>query len=599
MKGCTNWSWLFVAAVFTAILSCARVAAPSGGPADVTPPKIAKSVPLNSSRNYKGKSIVITFDEYVVLDKMNEKFMVSPPVNNKPEIFLRGKSLNIEFQEELKDSTTYTLYFQDAIRDLNAGNPIMNFQFVFSTGNVLDSLSVTGNVFNSSDLEVTENTQISMYRHLADTAPIKLLPDYISLADINGGFRINNAKEGTYRLYALQDKNNNKKLDSPDESVAFMDKPVEINHINNYLPIVVIKDTAKVSPTLKKAPPIVPLFDGMYKLFLFNEPKKNHYLSSSGRKTANLLTYILSLPPDSIKFEFLIPDGDKKSYYIENNITGDSIYIWLIDSLLYSKQEISTLAGYPFTDSTGVTKLRTDTINMRFLTTKATRAKEAMSKYTFSTSIAGSLKPGQQILFSSPTPFRAPDTTKIRLYESGKSGSYAIPYSFIKDTVNSRRYTLKTKLKEGASYLFVADSGSFGNIYGDVADSMGIKFSVRMPDSYGRLTMNIKNVSGSVIIQLLDHKEKVVSEKPINKDASVEFPLLERGNYRVRAIYDLNGDGKWTTGKYETKLQPEPVSYFSGEIEIRVDFQIVQDWDIGKRNEKDQKLRTKKDQTRQ
>jgi len=129
MKGCSYWSWLIIAAA-AVIFSCARQAAPSGGPDDTSPPKIVKSVPLKSSRNFKGKNIVITFDEYVVLDKMTDKFMVSPPLNKKPEIFLRGKSLNIEFKEDLKDSTTYTLYFQDAIKDLNAANPLMNFQFV-------------------------------------------------------------------------------------------------------------------------------------------------------------------------------------------------------------------------------------------------------------------------------------------------------------------------------------------------------------------------------------------------------------------------------------------------------------------------------------
>jgi len=580
------------------IFSCARQMPPSGGPRDITPPRITRSVPANGSLNYKGKSIVITFDEFVVLDKLNEKFMISPPVNKKPNINLRGKSLNIEFLETLKDSTTYTLYFQDAIRDLNEGNPIPNFQFVFSTGSVLDSLSVTGNVYNSSDLEVTENTLILMHKQLADSAPVKLLPDYITLADINGGFRINNIREGTYSLFALQDKNNNKKYDLSDEGFAFMNNTAEINRIKNYLPVVVVKDTGKVNPLLKKTP-VVPLIDGEYKLFLFTAPKKNHYLTSSGRKTSNLLTYTLSLPPDSVKFKFAIPDADNKSYFIEKNITEDTIDVWLTDSLLYSRQQISTIIGYPFTDSTGVTKLKTDTIPMRFIVTRAARTREVIKKYTFSTNITGNtITPGQQIIFSSQIPFRKPDTTKIRLYESEKTGRKAISYLILKDSLNSRRYTLKAKLKEGASYLLIVDSASFGNIFGDVTDSTGMKFLVRTSDSYGRLIMNISNVTGAIIIQLLDTREKLISEKLIKSDGKVEFPLLEKGNYRIRAIYDLNGDGKWTTGDYKIKQQPEPVSYFPAEFEVKIDWIIEQPWDVGKQNQKDQKLRTKKDLNR-
>ena len=605
MKGCTYWSLMIIAAVTSVIFSCARQAAPSGGPPDITPPKIIKSVPLNGSLNYKGKSIVVTFNEFVALEKVTEKFMISPPVNKKPNIVLKGKSLKIEFLEKLRDSTTYTLYFQDAIRDLNAGNPIPDFQFVFSTGNVLDSLSVTGNVYNASNLEPTEKTLILMYSELADTAPVKLLPDYITLADINGSFRINNIREGTYRLYALQDKNNNKKYDLFDEGFAFMDNPVKITPLKNYLPIVIVKDTVKVVPAkanpLLKKPVEIPVIDGEYKLFLFTAPKKNHYLTSSDRKTAVLLNYTLSLPPDPIGFEFRIPDTDPAKYFLEKNPTGDTIDVWLTDSLIYSKQLINSIVGYPFTDTTGITKLKTDTIPMRSVSTRATRLKEAISKYTFTANIMGGiLRPGQQVVFSSQTPFRAPDTTKIHLYELKKTARTIIPYVLFKDSLNSKRYYLNSKFKEESIYLLIADSASFGNIYGRVADSTGIKFSVRTTDSYGGLTLNTTNVHEAVIIQLLDQREKTISEKRIKENSKIEFPLLEKGYYRLRAIYDLNGDGKWTTGDYKTKQQPEPVSYYESEIEIKIDWEVVlpQPWDLSKKNQKEQKLRTAKEQNR-
>jgi uncharacterized protein (DUF2141 family) len=602
---------MIVTAAISVIFSCARQAAPSGGPRDVTPPKVIRSIPPNGAVDFAGTSIVITFDEYLApLDKLYEKFMISPPLLKKPDIELRGKNLYIKFNEELRDSSTYTLYFGDLIKDLNEGNLMPNFQFVFSTGDVLDSLSVTGNIYKASNLEIPESTLILMYKEMADSAPVKLIPDYITLADINGGFRINNVKEGTYNLYGLQEKNNNKKYDLPEEGFAFMNKPAEINRTKNYLPVIVVKDTAKVNPAkvktskgnpekaniVFKKPSEIPLIDGEYKLFLFTALKKNHYLSSSGRKTTKLLNYTLSLPPDSIGFEFKIQDADKRSYFLEKNSSGDTIDVWLTDSLLYSKQQIKTIIDYPFTDSTGVTKLKTDTIPLRFTETKAMRTKEAMTKYTFTTNLLnGILKPNQQIVFLSQTPFRPPDTTKIRLYETHKKSKIRIPYSFIKDSLNSKRYYLNSKFREDSTYLFIADFASFGNIYGKVADSVGMKFSIRSPESYGQLTMNITNVHEAVIIQLLDHQEKVLSERKIKGDSKIEFLLLEPGKYRVRAIYDLNGDGKWTTGDYKLNRQPEPVSYFQDEIEIKSNWENVLPWDIGKKNQKDQKLRAKRE----
>jgi len=192
------------------LLNCAKISSPSGGQRDKKPPVVVKSNPLNGARNFRGKKIEIEFNEYVVLDNINDKFMVSPPMKKKPRVFIRGKNVDIEFDDKLKDSTTYTFYFQDAIRDLNEGNILQNYQFVLSTGQVIDSLSVTGNIYNASDLEVPDKTIAIMYRELADSAVEKHLPEYISRLDPTGYFRINNIRPGTYRLFGLADGDNSK-----------------------------------------------------------------------------------------------------------------------------------------------------------------------------------------------------------------------------------------------------------------------------------------------------------------------------------------------------------------------------------------------------
>jgi hypothetical protein len=340
------------------------------------------------------------------------------------------------------------------------------------------------------------------------------------------------------------------------------------------------------------------VLQGEYPLILFAALKTNHYLNSSGRPRKFQINYTLSLPPDSMDFRFTIPGSSKDSYFIERNREKDSITVWLTDSTLYSQSQITTIIDYPFTDTLGIVGYKEDTIQMRFITPtvrKGSRVKK--TPWVFDSNIKGNtLKPGQQIVFTSPTPFREPDTTRIEFYQIDDSVRLRVNYSLIKDSVYSWRYFLKADLKEDKKYLFIADSASFGNIYNESADSAGYNFTVKKSDAYSKLTITIKNCTVSSIIQLLNNQEKLVSEVTVNRDGKIQFPLLDAGDYRLRVIYDLDGDGKWTTGDFSKGRQPEPVSYYPREINLKVGWilDLDQDWDISKQNEKEQKLRQKK-----
>jgi hypothetical protein len=568
--------------VFILIAACAKVSSPTGGPRDKEPPHVVKSIPVNGAINFREKKIAITFNEYVVLDKITDKFMVSPPMNKKPRIFLRGKSVIIEYEDKLRDSTTYTFYFQDAIRDLNEGNPIENYQFVFSTGSVIDSLSVTGNVYNALNLDPPEATLVLLHKDLADSAVIKKLPDYISKVDKKGYFRIDNVKGGTYRLYALKDADNSKNFNLADEEMGFMNSPVEITAEKNYTPVK--PDTIKIKPGKVKAVDTV-IIKGEYKLILFQSPKKNHYLTSSSRSMPYKLTYTLSLPPDSLGFDFSIPGTDRNSYFMEKSRENDTILIWMTDTALYSRPQIITLFTYPFTDTTGNLIRKQDTIQMRFVIPRSPRVRAKPAPFRVTSNISsGSIKPGWQIVFKSQTPFRAPDTSRIRLYVIEEKNRTKMPFSFIRDSLNSCRLTLDVQPEKGKSYLFIADLAAFGNIYGEQSDSTGTRFVVRDEKTFGSILINIKNYVGDRIIQLLSADGKLTGEKKMQKDGKVEFKYIDQGKYRLRVIYDLNGDGKWTSGDFITGRQPEPVSYYNQELYIKEGWVEDQDWDISEQN---------------
>ncbi len=568
---------------------------PSGGPKDKEPPVVLKSVPVNGATSFKNKEIIITFNEYVVLDKISEKFMVSPPMIKRPDVFIRGKNLHIEYEDQLRDSTTYTFYFQDAIRDLNEGNAINNYQFVFSTAPFIDSLSVTGNVYSALNLDPPENTLVLLYSQMADSSVIKQIPVYITRAASNGEYRIDNVHPGIYRLYALVDADNSKNYNNKDEMFAFYEQPVQIVPEKNYLPVK--KDTATASvvkPAIGKlpfAPPVI----GEYQLILFHTEKKLHYLTSSARKQPYQLTYTLSLPPDSLPFEFLIPGVSPDKYFTEKNKNQDTIRVWLTDSTVYNRELIETIVGFPFTDTLGITGMKTDTIQMRFVFPKSLRSKTVKrTPYKVSTGISGQERPDKQIILTAPAPFMPPDTSRLAFYELIKEEKIRHLYSLAKDTNNTCRYYVRTDLKPGKNYILITNSGAFRSIYGENSDSTAARFSVMTPESYGKLTLDIKGYEGSRIIQLLDNTEKLLRQAFIKNNGKLEFPLLEKGKYRLRVIFDLDNNGKWTTGDFSKHLQPEPVTYYPEEIEIKENWDITQPWETILKNYKESKLQRTK-----
>jgi hypothetical protein len=591
MRHCNIRSSWFLIPASILIFGCAKMNTPSGGPKDKEIPVILRSVPANGATSFNGKEIVITFNEYVVLDKISEKFMVSPPMKKRPDVFVRGKNINIRYDDQLRDSTTYTFYFQDAIRDLNEGNAINNYQFVFSTAPFIDSLSVTGNVYSALNLDPPENTLVLLYDQLADTSVIRQIPVYITRASANGEYRIDNVHPGTYRLYALVDADNSKNYNNKDELFAFYDNPIQIVPEKNYLPVK--KDTAKttaVKPVTGK-PPFVPPVTGEYQLILFQAEKKLHYLTSSSRKQSYELLYTLSLPPDSSDLEFSIPGVSPDKYFLERNKNRDSIIVWLTDSTVYHRKQIETIVKFPFTDTLGVTGLKTDTVLMNFQAPKPARGKvPKRTSYKVKTGILSQERPDKKIILTAPAPFKPPDTSRISFYEVAKEVKLRHPFSLAKDTSNSCRYYVNTELKPGKSYIFIADSASFTSIYGETCDSTAIRFLVSTPITFGNLTLDITGTEGSRIIQLLDNNEKLLRQAYIKNNGKIEFPLLEKGKYRIRAIFDLNNDGKWTTGDFDSHRQPEPVSYYPEEIEVKENWNITQPWELIMNNFKEPKL---------
>ncbi len=280
-------------AVLIFLHQCAHVVAPSGGPKDETPPQIIESSPPLQATNFKAGKITIEFDEYIQLKDMNSNLLVSPPMEEEPEIMVKGKTLHIELLSDLQDSTTYNIFMGDAVCDYNEANPISNFQYVFSTGEYIDSMVVEGKVLSAFNLRPIEDVKVMLYREMDDSIPYKEIPQYIASTDEEGRFRINNIRKDEYRMFALEDQNSNYLFDIPNERIAFLDSLVNFS-----MQEIIVNDTVFATVPVDSSGIMVERTDSStvdtvittsytgfpindYYLLMFEEVVNNQYLKTS------------------------------------------------------------------------------------------------------------------------------------------------------------------------------------------------------------------------------------------------------------------------------------------------------------------------------
>jgi len=586
-KGCRN---IIAAAFIAAVAACAKPGSPSGGPRDTTPPEVLKTLPANRTTGFTGKSLTITFDEFVVLDKINDKFMISPPVTKRPEIVLKGKNLVITIDETLRDSTTYTLYFQDAIRDLNESNVLENYQFVFSTGSYIDSLSLAGTVADAFSLEVPERMLVMLHSNLSDSAPLKIIPDYISMTDQTGYFSVSNLRAGRYRLFALKDDNSNRKYEAGDEQFAFAGEIIEITAENNS-PILEEEHDHEEDTThshVHRREPDVSLYS-------FLSARTRHYLVTSSRRQARLLEYVFSVPSDTPNFVFNAAGVGPEGYFTEASRGFDTIRIWLKDSTIYNQPTIETVITFPFTDVNDSLVLRTDTVPMRFIQPRAPRggARERPISLQSNANRAG-IPPGRDIKIVPDVPLLSVDFPDFSLTRANDTTGTQLAFSHFFDPLVPREIIIRHSLQEGSDYRLEIPPGALKSIYGETNDSASFSFGVRTAASYGTLTIRLSGYEGAVVLQLLNSGEKVIMEEQVDSPGKTEFRFIDNGKYRIKVIYDTDGNGAWTPGNFVTGRQPESVSFFPEELDIKSNWDMEQDWEIGEKNKKAENLRLKK-----
>ncbi len=208
---------------------CGQIISPTGGPRDSIPPLLISASPANGTINFKANRITLNFNEYISLEQLQENLIVSPTPFSSPYIDYKLKTVTIKLRDTLQANTTYTINLGNSIRDLNESNPLGDFRYIFSTGSVIDTLNFSGNVILAESGNTDSTMLALLYKDLDDSAVYKRKAAYISRLDAKGNFTFRNLPGGTFRLFAIKDRDNGRTYNSPLEVFAFSDTLIRVS----------------------------------------------------------------------------------------------------------------------------------------------------------------------------------------------------------------------------------------------------------------------------------------------------------------------------------------------------------------------------------
>ena len=593
--------WLLLAAV-AVMASCAKMGQPDGGWYDETPPVIIKTTPQDKGVNINQKKIAIHFDEYIQIDNPTEKVVVSPPQMEQAEINAAGKKIEIELKDTLKPNTTYTIDFSDAITDNNENNPLGNYTYSFSTGDHIDTLEVAGYVLNAKDLEPIKGILVGLYSNLNDTAFTGEPMLRVSRTDSRGKFIIKGIAPGDYRIYALQDADNNYRFSQKGEQLAFTHDIITPTFKPDIRQDTLWRDTLHIDSIARV--PYTHFLPDDITLRAFTETQTDRYLIKSERTEPDHFTFFFSYG-DSLLPEVKGLNFDEREAFItEHSEKRDTVTYWLRDTMLVNQDTLRMELKYMATDTLGVLRLQTDTLDMLAKTPYKKRMEQQADRYKewkkkqdrakkrgkpYETEMpAAALKPqyivasepdpDQNVIITMPAPLAKADTSCIHLYSKHDTLWYRSPYVFRPKQGANRTYELLGEWRPGIEYSLEIDTMAFTDIYGKTSAPYKQGFKVRSEDSYATVLFEVAGMKDTtIVVQLLSSSDEVVKEVSTD-NGTAEFFYVKPGTYYARMFIDSNRNGEWDTGLYAGDRQAETTYYYPEKLECKEKWDMTLTW---------------------
>lgn len=563
------------------LVGCANVVTPSGGPKDVTPPVVLESSPANNSTDFKGRTIHLTFDEFITLNNPSNNVLISPPMDKKPTYRTSGKTLIIKFEEPLKPNTTYSINFGDAIKDLHEGNVFKGYTFNFSTGESIDSLSLTGKVISASALTPMDGMIVGLYSYdnelvTLDSMPYKVKPSYLTTTDKQGEFEFSGLADKEYLLFALKDNNSNLLFDLPNEEIAFCSDLVKPYYIDNQVNTITANDSILISvdSVIETKKPEYPF----YVLYSFVQEDSVQKLFKKELVEEGLLRFVFRYPASNVTINALESLPDTFNITPVYSMCQDTI-LWYFtpckDSLWISIND-----GVKISDTTHFSLKPRENVSRRRRRQEENTVKHLSAKNNLKSS---KLKPEQPLVFSFNEPIVKMNQPDSILFIENKDTTYR-KQSFEKLDDYGFKYQIVNNLKPENKYQLIIPDSVFFGIRGYTNDSIKIGFNVQEESAFGNIyiTVEIPDKVPQVIVELTTENGKTIDTRIVTKTEELAFEYLDPGKYKLKATLDLDANGIWSPGNFTKKLQAEKIVFYDAVLEVRANWDIDLDepWKI-------------------
>lgn len=522
---------------------CAQITPLTGGKKDTVAPKVVKSTPENATVNFSSSKIEIQFDEFITLKDLANQLVITPQTKELPEIEATGKKLKITFKEALLPNTTYRLFFGNAICDIHEYTPYSNFEYILSTGNVIDSLKLRGKVVHAFDKKPADNFLIGLYESLAnDSVVYKEKPLYISKTGPGGSFEFNYLPQKEFKLIAIQDQNKNLFYDGSEERIAFMDK------------------VAKAGDTISNI------------LYAFKELPSKSFVSKSYAAEYGKVYIIYNKPKSAIK---TIKANGLFHYSVNNK--KDTVVV-------YYNNIFDTLRTYIYYDNE-----KTDSIIIK-IPSKAVydkQVKNGLLKYLISSNISnGTLSYFETMKFDLNYPASITDIKdKIKLFSVKDTLKTMMTFSV--DSISMTSFLIRSNLNPETSYHLRFDKAAIKDNSQRVNDSTVFNFKLTNEEDYGELSLKLLfPKKENYVVQLINEKGQPVRETTVEfsltstSEKTLQYKNLMPGKYFIKVVEDVNKNGQYDTGNYLQRHHPETIFFNSTAIKLLAGWEIESEWKI-------------------
>jgi len=528
VKKFANLGFLIVVSVIFS--QCANRGTASGGPKDEAPPVIIKSVPENFSLNFDSKEIIIYFDEYIKMKDLQKQLIISPFMDPEPEITPVGtasKFIKIKIKDTLQPNTTYAFNFGESISDNNEGNIFPYYKYVFSTGNYIDSLSVSGIVTDAINKNVDERVAVLLYEvdsTFSDSILYIKKPKYIGVTDSVSGFNLENIKDGTYLLAALKEENPNYTFQQKTDKIGFRKTLITVP-----------SDTAYVLNMFKEA--------------------VDYKFKRSRQVSYNKLAFGYEGVGEPMEIKLLSETPEDFTSTLTKEAKKDTLNYWYrpkleVDSLIF------------------------EVTHTKFIDTVVVKIKDFKADSLVFNPLSSTLKLQESYWLSATIPLDFLDATKIQVMDKDSL--------FLESSIKFDEFTniveLEFEKTEENNYKIQMLPGAFTDFYGTQNDTLNFTANTKLQESYGAVRVEIRKGIYPLIVQLTTDKGEVVESSVTKEMSPVDFKDVTPGIYSLRVIFDTNNNGIYDSGNYLAKTQPERVSYASKQVEVRAGWDTIEEF---------------------